>query len=104
MPISSVINNGENKNVIDKLDVRGFNKIVITACESAYNAGVTQSMSLSVLQVSISRVELASEFRYKDPVIDGKTLVILISQSGETADTMLRCAKQKERCNYALNC
>ena len=56
-----------------------------------------QSMSLSVFAgFHQSRLNLQSEFRYKDPVIDGKTLVILISQSGETADTMLRCAKQKK--------
>ncbi|NLL33997.1 MAG: glutamine--fructose-6-phosphate transaminase (isomerizing), partial [Clostridiales bacterium] len=96
--ISSVINNGENKNVIDKLDVRGFNKIVITACGSAYNAGVTAKYVFERLcRFPSVEVELASEFRYKDPVIDGKTLVILISQSGETADTIaaMREAKKK---------
>ena len=96
--ISSTISIGENKNVIDKLNIRGFNKIVITACGSAYNAGVTAKYVFERLcRFPSVEVELASEFRYKDPVIDGKTLVILISQSGETADTIaaMREAKAK---------
>jgi glucosamine--fructose-6-phosphate aminotransferase (isomerizing) len=70
---------------------------VITACGSAYNAGVVAKYVFEKLcRVSVE-VELASEFRYKDAIIDKKTLVILISQSGETADTIaaLREAKSK---------
>ncbi|MDR0197268.1 MAG: glutamine--fructose-6-phosphate transaminase (isomerizing) [Oscillospiraceae bacterium] len=95
--IHSVMSNGENKSVADGLDISAFDKIVITACGSAYNAGVVAKYVFERLcRVSVE-VELASEFRYKDAVIDGKTLVILVSQSGETADTIaaMREAKSK---------
>jgi glucosamine--fructose-6-phosphate aminotransferase (isomerizing) len=70
---------------------------VITACGSAYNAGVVARYVFERLcRVSVE-VELASEFRYKDAIIDEKTLVILVTQSGETADTIaaMREAKSK---------
>ncbi|MDR1869008.1 MAG: glutamine--fructose-6-phosphate transaminase (isomerizing) [Treponema sp.] len=89
--------NGNNKNILDNLDVTRFNKIVITACGSAYNAGVVERYVFERLfRVSVE-VELASEFRYKDAIIDEKTLVILVTQSGETADTIaaMREAKSK---------
>ena len=89
--------NGNNKNILDNLDVTRFNKIVITACGSAYNAGVVARYVFERLcRVSVE-VELASEFRYKDAIIDEKTLVILVTQSGETADTIaaMREAKSK---------
>jgi glucosamine--fructose-6-phosphate aminotransferase (isomerizing) len=93
--INSALNN--YKSVIDNLDVSRFNKIVITACGSAYNAGVVARYVFERLcRVSVE-TELASEFRYKDAIIDKKTLVILVSQSGETADTIaaMREAKSK---------
>lgn len=95
--IQSAINNGDNKKVIDNLDITRFNKIVITACGSAYNAGVVAKYVFERLCRILVEVELASEFRYKDAIIDEKTLVILISQSGETADTIaaMREAKAK---------
>jgi glucosamine--fructose-6-phosphate aminotransferase (isomerizing) len=89
--------NGANKNILDNIDVTRFNKIVITACGSAYNAGVVARYVFERLcRVSVE-VELASEFRYKDAIIDEKTLVILVTQSGETADTIaaMREAKKK---------
>jgi len=89
--------NGANKNILDNIDVTRFNKIVITACGSAYNAGFTARYVFERLcRVSVE-VELASEFRYKDAIIDEKTLVILVTQSGETADTIaaMREAKKK---------
>jgi len=95
--IQSVIHNGDNKNIIDNIDVTRFSKIVITACGSAYNAGVVARYVFEKLCRIPVEVELASEFRYKDAIIDEKTLVILISQSGETADTIaaMREAKSK---------
>ena len=96
--INSAIVSGENKNIIDNLDVSNFNKIVITACGSAYNAGfIAKYVFERLCRFPSIEVELASEFRYKDAVIDEKTLVILISQSGETADTIaaMREAKSK---------
>ena len=94
--IQSVIG-GENKNILDSLDVSGFTKIVITACGSAYNAGFVAKYVFERLCGVSVEVELASEFRYRDPNIDNRTLVVLISQSGETADTIaaMREAKAK---------
>ena len=89
---------GENKDVIDKIDIARYNKIIITACGSAYNAGfVAKYVFEKLCRFASVETELASEFRYKDAVIDKKTLVILISQSGETADTIaaMREAKSK---------
>lgn len=94
----SAIKYGDNKNTIDKLDIRQFTKVVITGCGSAYNAGVVAKYVFERLcRFPAITVELASEFRYMDAVIDEMTLVILISQSGETADTIaaMREAKSK---------
>ena len=74
--------------VINMIDIAKFSKIVITACGSAYNAGVVGKYVFEQLGRISVEVELASEFRYKDPIVDNKTLVILVSQSGETADTI----------------
>jgi glucosamine--fructose-6-phosphate aminotransferase (isomerizing) len=94
---NSAIRSGENKNIIDNLDITRFNRIVISACGSAYNAGVVAKHVFERLCRITVEVELASEFRYKDAIIDGETLVILVSQSGETADTIaaMREAKSK---------
>jgi glucosamine--fructose-6-phosphate aminotransferase (isomerizing) len=102
--IFSAINDGENKNVIDNFDISRFNKIVITACGSAYNASVVGKYVFEKLCRISVEVELASEFRYKDAIIDEKTLVILISQSGETADTIaaLREAKSKKAVTLSI--
>jgi glutamine---fructose-6-phosphate transaminase (isomerizing) len=96
--INSAVKSGAYKNIFDNLDVTRFTKIVISACGSAYNAGVVARYVFEKLcRFPSIEVELASEFRYKDAVIDDKTLVILISQSGETADTIaaMREAKRK---------
>jgi len=95
--IQSAVIDGNNKNILEKVDVSRFDKIVITACGSAYNAGVTAKYVFERLCRISVEVELASEFRYKDAIIDNKTLVILVTQSGETADTIaaMREAKSK---------
>ena len=85
--ISSVLN-GKNQEVIDNLDLANYNRIIITACGSAFNAGFVSKYVFERLCRVPVEVTLASEFRYMDPIIDDKTLVILISQSGETADTI----------------
>lgn len=95
--IQSVLGGGDNQRIIENLDITKFNKIVITACGSAYNAGMVAKYVFEKLcRVSVD-VELASEFRYKDPIIDNNTLVILISQSGETADTIAAMREAKRR-------
>ncbi len=72
-------------------------KVYFVACGTAYHAGVVgKYLAESLLRIS-AEAEVASEFRYRDPVIDENTLVFVISQSGETADTLaaLRLAKSK---------
>ena len=74
-----------------------INKIYFVACGTAYHAGVVgKYLAENFLRIT-AEAEVASEFRYRDPVIDKKTLVFVISQSGETADTLaaLRLAKSK---------
>jgi len=76
--------------------IRNFNRIYIVACGTAYYAGcVGKYFFEKVLGVPVE-VDLASEFRYRGPILDDKSLVIAISQSGETADTLaaVRLAKQ----------
>lgn len=76
-------------------DFKHFDKIFITACGSAYHVGVVGKYVIESLCKIPVEVDVASEFRYRAPIIDKKTLVIIISQSGETADTLeaLREAK-----------
>ncbi len=102
--IHSAIHSGENKNIIKNVNISCFNKIVITACGSAYNAGVVAKYVFEKLCRLSVEVELASEFRYKDAIVDRQTLVILISQSGETADTIaaMREAKSKNAVTLSI--
>jgi glucosamine--fructose-6-phosphate aminotransferase (isomerizing) len=102
--IGSALNSGDNKDIIDNLDISRFNKIVITACGSAYNAGMVAKYVFEPLCRITVEVELASEFRYKDPIVDETTLVVLVSQSGETADTIaaMREAKRKGAVTLAI--
>jgi glucosamine--fructose-6-phosphate aminotransferase (isomerizing) len=88
---------GENQAILDQIDVKKFHKIVIAACGSAYNAGFVAKYVFERLCRVCVEVELASEFRYKNAIVDGRSLVILVSQSGETADTIaaMREAKAK---------
>ena len=95
--IHSVLNLPENQAIMDHLDIASFNKIVMTACGSAYNAAVVGKIAFERLCRISVEVDIASEFRYKEPIIDEKTLVILISQSGETADT-IAALREAKRC------
>lgn len=69
-------------------ELRGIRKIVITACGSAYYAGCAGKYAIEKLCRIPVDVQLASELRYGEPQIDGSTLLIVLSQSGETADTI----------------
>ena len=69
-------------------EIRAVKKIMIVACGSAYHAGVTGKYVLEGMARIPVEVDLASEFRYRDPILDEGTLVIVISQSGETADSL----------------
>ena len=78
-------------------EIRTISKIFIVACGSAYHTGVTAKYIFEKLARIPVEVDLASEFRYRDPILPENTLVIIVSQSGETADTLaaLRLAKEK---------
>ena len=98
--INYLLQNGKINFSELKLDDRTLKKlsgIIITGCGSAYHAGVVMQYVIEDLAKVPVRVELASEFRYRNPVVSGNELVIAISQSGETADTFaaLREAKSK---------
>ena len=75
--------------------VEGFRRIVIVACGSAYHVGVVAKYALEQLTRIPVEVDVASEFRYRHPIIDGKVLVLIISQSGETADTLAAMREAK---------
>ena len=69
-------------------DIRGFKKIFLVACGTSYHAGLVGKFMIEELARIPVEVDLGSEFRYRDPILDDKTLLILISQSGETTDTL----------------
>jgi glucosamine--fructose-6-phosphate aminotransferase (isomerizing) len=77
-------------------DIKNINKIRFVACGSAYHVGLTGAYAAEMLFKRSAEACIASEFRYKHPYIDENTLVVIISQSGETADTLaaLRIAKE----------
>ena len=74
-----------------------LNKIFVVACGTAMHAGLATKKTFEELCRIPVEVDIASEFRYRDPIIDEKTLVIFISQSGETADTIAALKLAKER-------
>ena len=82
---------------LSKEYLQSINKIYIVACGTAMHAGLTGKNAIEKLCRIPVTVDIASEFRYRDPIIDDKTLCIYISQSGETADTIaaLKLAKMK---------
>ncbi|KGM95823.1 glutamine--fructose-6-phosphate aminotransferase [Clostridium novyi A str. 4552] len=99
--LTSRIVKGEKVNLdsinITKEQIKNIDKIYIVACGTAYHAGVVGKTAIEKLAKIPVEVEVASEFRYRDPLITEKTLMIVISQSGETADTLaaLRLAKSQ---------
>jgi glucosamine--fructose-6-phosphate aminotransferase (isomerizing) len=74
---------------LDEGLLREVDKIVVIACGTAYHAGLIAKYAVEHWANLPCEVELASEFRYRDPILDGRTLVIAISQSGETLDTLM---------------
>ena len=85
--------------------LESLNKIYIIACGTAMHAGLAAKNSIEKLCKIPTEVDIASEFRYRDPIIDEKTLCIFISQSGETADTIaaLKLSKQKGAKTLAIS-
>ena len=72
-----------------------INKIAIVACGTAYHAGLVGKSYIEKLVRLSVEIDVASEFRYKEPIIDDKTLVIVVSQSGETSDTLAALKESK---------
>ena len=98
--LHSVVHNGTidfSEIGLTEEEIRETSQIVIAACGSAWHVGMASQYVLEDLTGIPVRVELASEFRYRKPPLDKNALVIVISQSGETADTLaaLRMAKEK---------
>lgn len=75
--------------------IKDLKKIFIIACGSAYHAGVTGKYVIEALSRISVEVDLASEFRYRNPILEDNTLAIIISQSGETADTLAAMREAK---------
>jgi glucosamine--fructose-6-phosphate aminotransferase (isomerizing) len=73
---------------MDTQDLREIDKVFIVACGTAYHSGLIGKQAIEHWTRVPVEVEMASEFRYRDPVLDRQTLVVAISQSGETADTL----------------
>jgi glucosamine--fructose-6-phosphate aminotransferase (isomerizing) len=73
---------------LDPQDLRDIDKVFIVACGTAYHSGLIGKQAIEHWTRVPVEVEMASEFRYRDPVLDRQTLVVPISQSGETADTL----------------
>jgi glucosamine--fructose-6-phosphate aminotransferase (isomerizing) len=89
---------------VSREQINQWNKIYIIACGSAYHSGLFGKLLLEKFLGMMVEVEIASEFRYRDSLVDENTLAIFISQSGETADTLaaLRLAKKKKAFTLAL--
>ena len=78
-------------------EIRKIREIVIVACGSAYHVGITLQYVIEDLARIPVRVELGSEFRYRNPILDKDCLVIVISQSGETADSLAALREAREK-------
>jgi glutamine---fructose-6-phosphate transaminase (isomerizing) len=78
-------------------ELKGFERVIITACGTSWHSGIIGEYMLEEMARLPVEVEYASEFRYRNPVVDPKTLVIGISQSGETADTLAAIREAKRR-------
>ena len=106
--IGARLNNGKvdfDELKLTKEYLETINKIFIVACGTAMNAGLATKRTFEELCKIPVEVDIASEFRYRDPIIDEKTLVIFISQSGETADTIaaLKLSTQKGARTIAIS-
>ncbi|MDR0723801.1 MAG: glutamine--fructose-6-phosphate transaminase (isomerizing), partial [Endomicrobium sp.] len=82
---------------LSKEDIRNISNIYIVACGTSYHAGLVSKFLLENFAKIPTEVDIASEFRYRNPILNEKTLVIAISQSGETADTLAALKLAKSR-------
>lgn len=97
--LNSVLKNGAidlSEVGLSEEEMKEISQIYIVACGSAYHVGMAAQYVIEDLARIPVRVELASEFRYRNPILDPKGLVIIISQSGETADSLAALRESKE--------
>jgi glucosamine--fructose-6-phosphate aminotransferase (isomerizing) len=97
----------DNRIVLDEMnfsaeELKSVDNIVITACGTAYHSGLIAKYAIERWTRVPCEVELASEFRYRDPILTKNTLVIAISQSGETMDTLMAIRYAKEQGSRVL--
>jgi glucosamine--fructose-6-phosphate aminotransferase (isomerizing) len=83
--------------------VKGISKVTVVACGTSWHAGLAGRNMIETLARIPVEVELASEFRYRDPLVDEKTLVLAVTQSGETADTLAAVKEAKRRGSRAIS-
>ena len=82
---------------LSKDDLLAIDQVVITACGTSWHSGLIGGMYIEELARIRSEVEYASEFRYRNPIVTDKTLCVVVSQSGETADTLAAMREAKRR-------
>jgi glucosamine--fructose-6-phosphate aminotransferase (isomerizing) len=87
---------------LDHQELRDVDKVFVVACGTAYHAGLIAKQAIEHWTRIPVEVEMASEFRYREPVLDKQTLVVAISQSGETADTLEAVRHAREQCAKVL--
>ena len=87
---------------LSKEEIEAYNRIYIVACGTAYHSGLVAKYVIEDLAEIPVEVDVASEFRYRNPLIDDNTLVIVVSQSGETADTLAALREAKDNGARAL--
>ncbi|ALO95567.1 Glutamine--fructose-6-phosphate aminotransferase [Streptomyces hygroscopicus subsp. limoneus] len=87
---------------ISPSELREIDKVVIVACGTAFHAGLIAKYAIEHWTRIPCEVELASEFRYRDPILDGRSLVIAVSQSGETMDTLMALRHAREQGSKVL--
>lgn len=97
----------DNEVVLDDFSLsdeqlKSVDKVYITACGSAYHAGMVGKYVIERLCRLPVEIDVASEFRYRDPIVTENTLVVVISQSGETADTLAALKEAKEKGAHTL--
>jgi glucosamine--fructose-6-phosphate aminotransferase (isomerizing) len=100
--LKSRLMSGNDDIILDQIritnsDLDKVNKINIVACGTAYHAGVVGKYAIEKLAKIPVEAEIASEFRYRDPILDENSIVIVISQSGETADTLAAMREARKR-------
>ncbi|MBR6778891.1 MAG: glutamine--fructose-6-phosphate transaminase (isomerizing) [Clostridia bacterium] len=105
--LKRIVQTYKDNNAFDKINnqiLKNINKIILVGCGTAYHAGLVGASFIEKFAKIEARCFVASEFRYNDPLIDDKTLAIFVSQSGETADTIMahELAKQKGAITIAL--